>query len=76
MDESERTGFSLLHVRYLSLLTSQRGLRAVKRLHSRIYVLSLTKAQPSGRAMALGSTQPLTDISISWIISWGGKGGL
>jgi len=70
MDGSERIGFALFHVRYLSPLTSQRGLRTVKRLHSRIFVLSLTKAHLSGRTMALETTQPLTEISISWIISW------
>jgi hypothetical protein len=41
MDESERSGFALFHVRYLFPVTSKRGLRAVKRLHSRLYVLSL-----------------------------------
>jgi len=71
MDESERTGFALFHVRYLFPVTSKRGLRTVKRLHSRLYVLSLTKAHPSGRAMALASTQPLTEMNISWNIFWG-----
>jgi len=73
MDESERTGFALFHIRYQFPVTSKRALHTVKRLHSSIYVLSPTKAHPSGRAMALGSTEPLTEMSISWNISWGVK---
>jgi hypothetical protein len=72
MDESERTRFALFHIRYLFPVTSKRGLRTVKRLHSKICALSLT-AHSSGRAMALGSTQPLTEMSISWNVSWGIK---
>jgi hypothetical protein len=35
----------------------------------------LHRHNPSGRAMALGSTQSLTEMS-TWDISWGGGGGL
>ena len=77
MDESESTGFALFHVRCPFLVTSKRGLRNVKRLHSRICVLSLTEARPSCRAVALRWTQPLKEMSISWnICILRGKGGL
>jgi len=73
--------FSILHILCCTLFSGARGVAvdwgtALQAGRSRVLMVSLEFFHwhnPSGRTMALGLTQPLTEMSTR-NISWGGKG--